>query len=223
MPFLDYDLSSIDPKKFGFECQQAAWEKCAIDGSRNAIAISYKMHHSDHPHQGFLLFVCGRKISVGFSHQLKETSDSPSITYFEGRWIVDSEVPEHIVEEINNAIVEALQCLCNHALAVKDGRLHEIRVVAVRPAPPLTIEQVISRINTLVQICYTVEVARGHEVSAFAPNAEFQAGVLDRLRGVILGSPLSRGLLLGHLAENGLVGLSPEARLAVEWWRQSEH
>lgn len=221
MAFIIQSLETFDPMKLGYRAAQSVWGECAIDDSRDAIVMAQKIHHSVYPDQGFELFIGGKRIGFGFSHERKSDTYRPEKMYFEARWVVTNDMPEHEELEISSLMAEAIECLCGYSLTANDCLRGEIRIVAEKPSGPPNLEQVISKVNTLVQLCYTVEVASGQNASLLASSSAFQVGVVKRLREVILGNTHSRHLILNH--PNSVVDLSRDARLALEWWKQSEH
>lgn len=223
MAFIVQKLTAIDPAKLGYLAAQVGWEECAIDEGRNIIAISHEIHHSNHPDQGFELWVDGRKVFFGFTHAPKWLAESPTQIFFEARWSVPSDLPEQEEKEISGIIVEAVRCLCAHSITASDGTVREIKVLAARPNPPPDLNQILSKVNTLVQMFFTAEAIKGREMAEIAASPAFQETVLLRLREFVLGNPRSRELLLKHIADKGYAGLTVEARLAIEWWRLSEH
>ncbi len=225
MTFRRQDIASLDLTPLGVDRVQENWEECVVDSLRDAVVIRCWTHYSDYPDQGFLLFLRKRKTVFIFSHSRNHTPEQPDLTYFDARWTVPDDISEHEIEEHNDIIAEAIRCLYGFDGKSTDGNAREIRVTANRPVPPtsLTLEAIISRINTLVELSYSADHLKGRKKDELANSSTFQAEVVDRLRKVILQNPRSRALLLDYLSRNHEGAFTKEAQRAVDWWKASEH
>jgi hypothetical protein len=225
MTFRHQDLANLDLTPLGVDRAQENWEACVVDPLRDAAVIRCWTHYSEYPDQEFLLFLRKRKTVFIFSHSRNQTPEQPGLTYFKARWTVPDDIPEHEIGERNDAIAEAIQCMYGFDRKATDGGAREVRVTANLPDPPtpLTLEAIIFRINTLVELSYSVERLKCRKEDELADSSTFQAEVVDRLRKVILRNPQSRALVLDYLSRNDVGAFTKEARRAVDWWKASEH